>query len=156
MAAYLSIVAFAVIFAIVFLKTPARVQANFIKTIIPMALVAIGVALIVAKQFLPGTVIFFAGISLWKRMRGGAGATRSKSGAKLSSVRSAAFEMEVDQNQTALNGIVLVGSFEGRILDELSLTDLLVVRGEVIDDDNSLSLLDTYLDGRFSAWREHA
>lgn len=71
-----------------------------------------------------------------------------------SHVRTAALEMELDHDSGGLEGLVLAGRFEGRELSGLGLAELLVLRGELASDAESLQLLETYLDGRFPVWRD--
>jgi len=71
-----------------------------------------------------------------------------------SSVRSAALEMELDHDTGAIEGAVLAGRFEGRKLAEMTLDELMALHGELSGDEESLQLLETYLDGRFPVWRE--
>jgi len=71
-----------------------------------------------------------------------------------SHVRTAALEMELDHDSGGLQGLVLAGRFEGRELAELDLPQLLALRQELAGDGESLQLLETYLDGRFAAWRD--
>jgi len=73
-----------------------------------------------------------------------------------SHVRTAALEMELDHDSGGLQGLVLAGRFEGRELAELDLPQLLALRQELAGDGESLQLLETYLDGRFAAWRDDA
>ena len=73
-----------------------------------------------------------------------------------STVRTAALEMELDHDSGTLEGIVLAGRFEGQELGQLQLEQLLELGGELASDSESMQLLETYLDGRFSGWREHA
>ena len=156
MAAYLIIMTLGLIFVIVFLKTPASVLAGVLKAIVPVALIGGGVLLILAKQAAFGTMLLFAGISVWKKFRTPKHDSFLNESNSHSHIRCAAFEMEVDENSVAINGLILVGSYEGRILEELSLSDLMKVRREVLEDEKSLHWLDTYLDRRFSGRRENA
>ena len=73
---------------------------------------------------------------------------------KRSSVRTAALEMELDHDTGGLEGVVLVGRFEGRELSRLDLGELLALGRELAADAESSQLLETYLDGRFPGWRE--
>ena len=73
---------------------------------------------------------------------------------KRSSVRSAALEMELDHDTGALEGFVLAGKLEGRQLSQMPLDDLMALHRELAGDEESLQLLETYLDGRFPVWRE--
>ena len=82
-------------------------------------------------------------------------AARPRPGGR-SHVRTAALEMELDHDTGGLEGLILAGRFEGRELSGLGLEDLLALRGELASDGESLQLLETYLDGRFPVWRDHA
>ena len=113
MIAYYSMIILALLIGFMFLKTPPRVLANLIRTAIPIFIIAFGVVLIVAKQLALGTVVFFAGISLWKWMRGGSDIARLKRQG-VSSIRSAAFEMQLGKDQVALNGGGTRGKFRGK------------------------------------------
>lgn len=73
-----------------------------------------------------------------------------------STVRTAALEMELDHDTGALDGVVLAGSSEGRRLQEMTLEELLRLNSELAADAESRQLLETYLDGRFPVWRQHA
>ena len=73
-----------------------------------------------------------------------------------STVRSAALEMVLDHSTGALEGLVLVGRFEGRELSELDLPSLAKLRSELRSDPDSVRLLEAYLQGRFPTWRVDA
>jgi hypothetical protein len=75
----------------------------------------------------------------------------------VSRVRSAMIEAVLDHDTGRMSGTVLAGSFSGRALDELSEPDLLGVLSECASaDPDGARLLESYLDRRFPAWREHA
>ena len=137
-----------------FLYLPARTLAAFTKTVVPLTLILFGAGMIFAKQVLFGTMALWAGIGLWLRMRNITLLQSANAGPSRSSVRSAALEMELDHDNGSMNGIVLAGQFEGRELDMLSDDDLMVLRKEILQDGESLALLDSYLDRRFAAWGE--
>lgn len=81
---------------------------------------------------------------------------RRRSTPRRSTVRSAALEMELDHSTGALEGLVLAGRFEGRVLSELDLPSLMKLRSDLQSDPDSVRLLEAYLQGRFPAWRENA
>lgn len=141
----------------IFVSVKPATLALIIKRIVPVALIAAGGALIFLKQGGPGSLLLFAGIALWRRMRGvgrlGGGQSASN---QRSSVRSAALEMELDHDTGAMNGLVLVGAHEGKELDLMERTELFELRLEISDDGESLALLDAYLDRRLAGWREDA
>lgn len=120
----------------------------------PLVLAIAGVVLLLAGRaglggmLISGALAWFAS----NRLRHG----QARSPGQRSRVRSAALEMELDHDTGALDGIVLAGRYEGRRLSEVEQEELLVLRRELSGDAESLQLLDTYLDGRFPAWREDA
>ena len=64
--------------------------------------------------------------------------------------------MELDHESGGLEGVVLAGRFEGKVLGALSQEELLALLADLREDAESRQLLETYLDGRFAAWREDA
>lgn len=73
---------------------------------------------------------------------------------KVSRVRSATIEMELDVETGAMNGTVLAGSREGRRLAELARPDCEdLLRTCRRDDPDGARLLEAYLDRRFPGWR---
>lgn len=79
--------------------------------------------------------------------------TRPSPGQK-SQVRTAMLEMELDHDSGKLEGRVLAGTYQDRHLSSLSLNDLIALYRECAQDEDSIRLLETYLDGRFPAWRD--
>jgi hypothetical protein len=77
-----------------------------------------------------------------------------KSAGKVSRVRSAFLEMELDHDTGAMRGFVLAGRFEGKSLDTIDTPTLIGFLGEI--DGDSRQLLMAYLDRREPRWREHA
>jgi hypothetical protein len=73
-----------------------------------------------------------------------------------SAVRTAALDMELDHETGALEGLVLAGTFEGHVLSELKLNELVKLYSELYSDSESRQLLEAYLDSRAPLWREHA
>jgi DnaJ-domain-containing protein 1 len=71
-------------------------------------------------------------------------------------VRTAALEMELDHDTGALEGLVLAGSAEGRMLGAMDLAALTRLYRELAPDIESRQLLETYLDCRFPVWRRDA
>jgi DnaJ-domain-containing protein 1 len=51
---------------------------------------------------------------------------------------------------------VLAGHHEGKVLSAMGLAELKQLYRELPGDPESRQLLETYLDGRFPVWREHA
>ena len=74
----------------------------------------------------------------------------------VSTLRTAGLEMEINHKSGEMNGIVLVGKFEGRVLNDMSESELTKFLKEVAEDGQTLELLNTYLDGRFATGGEDA
>ena len=92
-------------------------------------------------------------IPLLKRVLAGVDALKSKpepSRGQTSTVHSKYIRMTLNHDSGDINGEVLAGQFIGRTLDQLKLDDLLQLLRDCQDDDESVSLLQAYLD------REHA
>jgi hypothetical protein len=77
-----------------------------------------------------------------------------KSQGQKSEVRSQFIEMTLDHDTGALAGKVIAGPEAGRILDDFTLDELIVLARSF--DAESWALLESYLDRRFPAWRENA
>lgn len=77
-----------------------------------------------------------------------------KSQGQKSQVRSQFIEMTLDHDSGTLEGRLIAGPEAGRPLGDFSLDELIALaRGF---DAESWALLESYLDRRFPAWREHA
>ena len=152
----------AIIGLVLFLSVNASTLAFLIRRVIPIALIGAGALLMFLKQTGLGSLLLFGGLALFRRMRGvgtfgpSGGGGGGSGGQQRSSVRSAALEMELDHETGAMNGLVLVGAYEGKELDLLEREELFELRSEIADDGESLALLDAYLDRRLAGWREDA
>jgi len=80
--------------------------------------------------------------------------SKKKTPGKRSTVRTAALEMELDHDSGVLEGMVLAGRHEQKMLSAMSLKELRELYADLSGDQESLQLLETYLDGRFPVWRE--
>jgi hypothetical protein len=72
-----------------------------------------------------------------------------------STVRSAGLDMQLDHSSGRLDGQVLAGRHEQRMLSAMTLGELLEVYQDIGADSESRQLLEAYLDGRFAVWRAH-
>jgi hypothetical protein len=103
--------------------------------------------------FVRGLLTLLGHIPLLKRMLAGVDASKSKSeprSGQASTVQSKYIRMTLNHDSGDINGEVLTGQFKGRALDQLNLEALLQLLRECQDDEESVALLQTYLD------REHA
>ncbi len=106
--------------------------------------------------------VFGAGLLGWSpgasgfrnmgRMFGGAGAQRSPGQA--SRVRSQFLDMSLDHDSGELSGQIVAGPNAGHALHEFDLPQLTAMLPGF--DAESVSLLESYLDRRFPAWRQNA
>ena len=130
---------------------PARL-ASSLRSVGPVAVLLLGGALLLAGRAQIGGMLLAVGATWFMAGRRSGAVTRSPG--RKSTVRTAALEMELDHDTGGLEGVVLAGRHEGRVLGEMDLPSLIALRGELLADDESLQLLETYLQGRFPAWRD--
>lgn len=99
-------------------------------------------------------------IPLLKRILAGIGKARAAaqpSGGQTSSVQGKYIHMTLDHDSGELDGEVIEGIFRGRKLSEMSLEELLQLLTECQDDEESIALLQSYLDRNHAdEWRHHA
>ena len=139
-----------------FLRLDAAGLAKGLRTSGPIVLGIIGlVALLVGRAALGGMLISGA-LGWFGYNRRNAPARTGPRKKRRSSVRTAALEMELDHATGALEGLVLAGRHEQRVLGTMELDELRELYADLKSDPESLQLLETYLDGRFPAWREDA
>jgi len=82
------------------------------------------------------------------------GSGRQRSPGQASRVRSQYLDMSLDHDSGELSGQIVDGPDAGRSLDEFDLTQLMAMSAGF--DAESVSLLESYLDRRFPAWRQNA
>ncbi len=78
----------------------------------------------------------------------------SRSAGQTSRVRSQFLDMTLDHDSGEMNGQIVAGPHAGRLLGEFDLPELAAMIPNF--DGESVALLESYLDRRFPAWREHA
>lgn len=141
-------------FGAIFLRADAAAIARSLRMVAPLAIGAVGLILTVAGRAGIGmTLLSLAAgwLSLQRRM----GSARPSPGKK-STVRTAALEMELDHDSGRMEGMVLAGLREGKMLGEMGPEELKALYAELRLDEESSRLLEAYLDGRFPGWREDA
>jgi hypothetical protein len=135
-----------------FLRAEPQKLARSIKLSAPLVVGLAGTALLFAGRPLFGGLILVGAIG-WYNMAG-AKRTASRADPRRSLVRTAALEMEIERKTGKTEGLVLAGHQEGRTLGSMDLAELRQLYRELSADPESQKLLETYLDGRFPAWRE--
>ncbi|MBZ9774899.1 DnaJ domain-containing protein [Mesorhizobium sp. CO1-1-8] len=138
----------------IFLRAEPAKLAGTLRTLGPALLAVVGVAVLVVGREGIGGMILTAAIAWY-------GSTRMKrqpaglAPGKRSTVRTAALEMELDHDTGGLEGLILAGRHEGKMLGAMGLTELQHLYRELSGDPESRQLLETYLDGRFPVWRKN-
>jgi DnaJ domain len=141
--------------ATVFLRAdPARL-ASGMRTLGPVLLALIGVAVLLVGREGIGGLILSTALAWYGSMRMKRPTAKLEPG-KHSTVRTAALEMELDHDTGSLEGLVLAGRHEGKMLGTMGLEELQQLYRELPGDPESRQLLETYLDGRFPIWRKDA
>ena len=99
-------------------------------------------------------------VPLLKRVLAAMGAAQSKpqpSKGQTSSVQCRYIRMTLAHDSGDMNGEVLEGQFKGRTLNQLSLEELLQLLRECQDDEESVALLQAYLDRVYAdTWQQQA
>ena len=99
-------------------------------------------------------------IPLLKRWLAGMDAAKSRkapSGGQTSTVQSKYIRMTLNHDSGDINGEVLAGQFKGMTLDQMKLEVLLQLLQECQDDEESVALLQAYLDRVYTdTWQQQA
>jgi hypothetical protein len=141
--------------ATIFLRADPAKLASGMKTLGPVLLGLVGIAMVVVGREGIGGIILSAAIAWYGSMRMKRPTAKLAPG-KRSTVRTAALEMELDHDTGGLEGLVLAGRHEGKMLGAMGLAELQHLYRELSGDPESRQLLETYLDGRFPVWRKNA
>ncbi len=138
--------------AVLFTRMDPQRLAQVLRYSVPSLLAFLGLVFLLLGRVALSVGLFGFAAALFARARAKSRGTRTAS--QTSRVRTAALEMELDLDTGSMNGLVLVGQFEGRELDSLGKDELLVLYGELRGDPESVQVLEAYLDRRDAAWRE--
>ncbi len=110
--------------------------------------------------FLRGLLALAGNWPLIRRILGGMGAAppgQSPGAGQTSTVESKFIRMSLDHDSGEINGKVLSGQFTGKMLDQLDLDDLMLLLQECQSDEESVALLQAYLDRVYEdSWHEQA
>jgi hypothetical protein len=138
----------------IFLRAePAKLAGN-LRGLGPALAALVGITLVLAARPVAGGAILLAALAWYVSMRGKHRLKLARG--RHSMVRTAALEMELDHDTGGLEGLVLAGRHEGRVLGAMGRADLQQLYRELSGDPESRQLLETYLDGRFPVWRDNA
>ena len=92
----------------------------------------------------------------WLSGPGPANSNTGPVGGKTSRVQSKYLRMTLNHDTGEIGGEVLAGQFAGKSLGQLDLDDLLQLMRECQHDDESVALLQAYLDREHVDWQQHA
>jgi len=110
--------------------------------------------------FMRGMLALLNHIPLLKRMLNTMGAAKpgaQPSGGQTSTVQSKYIRMTLNHDSGDINGEVLAGQFKGSTLDRMGLDALLQLLRECQDDEESVALLQAYLDRVYAdTWQQQA
>lgn len=141
--------------AMIFLRADPAKLASGMRTVGPVLLALVGVAVLLVGRQGIGGLILSAALAWYGSMRMKRPPVKLSPG-KHSTVRTAALEMELDHDTGSLEGLVLAGRHEGKMLGAMGLAELQQLYRELSGDPESRQLLETYLDSRFPVWRKDA
>ena len=110
--------------------------------------------------FLRGLMTLLGSIPLLKRMLAGMDAAKSRdvpSGGQTSTVQSKYIRMTLNHDSGDVSGEILAGRFKGSKLDQLDLETLLQLLRECANDEESVALLQAYLEREYGdSWQQQA
>ncbi|TIV93690.1 MAG: molecular chaperone DnaJ [Mesorhizobium sp.] len=141
--------------ATIFVRADAARMADNLRTLGPALLGLIGATMLVVGRSSIGGLLVIAAAGWYAWMRAKRPPAKPVA-AKRSTVRTAALEMDLDHDSGKLEGLVLAGRHEGKMLGAMGIADLQQLHVELRPDPESRQLLETYLDGRFPVWRKDA
>jgi hypothetical protein len=124
-----------------------RVIGGIVALLFAVLLLARGEIMIAAPMAVLAGVLFG-----WISMQALGRAWRSRT--RVSRIRTAFLEMELDPRTGTMRGRILAGRYEGKTLDALDPPTLAELLGRI--DGDSRDLLAAYLDRRAPRWREYA
>lgn len=110
--------------------------------------------------FIRGILSVLNVLPLLRRLFGGMGAAKPSAQARTgqkSTVQSRYLRMTLDHDSGDIDGEVLAGAFAGKPLNQLALEQLLQLLDECQDDEDSVAMLQAYLDRVYAdTWRQQA
>lgn len=121
---------------------------------------ALGIVLIAAAIWLLFFRLFPVSLALFavaaRMLAPGKSAATGQRPPRTSKVRTLHLEMTLDHESGDIDGQILRGPREGKMLSDLLMPELLSLLAEMQADDQSLKLLETYLDRAHPEWHDYA
>ena len=154
MAAIVAIAGIVFVVAIlrIVMVTPPEKLAAFLRRAGPIGIIAAGAGFTLLSRGAIGLPLAAFGFAAYRRLRLSGPPEREEAGSA-SNVRSRWLEMTLDHDTGDLDGLVLAGACEGRVLSSLDDDTLKALRLEMAGEADSLRLLEAYLDRRLPGWR---
>lgn len=146
------VAAFVVLGVVFFAKASPAQIATILRSAGPLLIILAGTILSLTGRVGVGAPLIMLAAAWYRRIRRQSSLQRPPG--QKSVVRSAWLEMELDHDTGELDGLVLAGKFNGRLLSEMSEDELRILASELEGDRESADLLETYLDRRMPGWRE--
>lgn len=143
------------LFLFAFVRASPIAIANVLRMIGPVTLCLIGLLLTAFGRAAFGLPMFTFGV-IWLLRNRRVGRFDSGTSGQKSTVRSSWLEMQLDHDTGEMDGLILAGEKEGRMLSDLQELELMELYHQLETDDDSAALLEAYLDRRISGWREHS
>ncbi|MDZ7710833.1 MAG: DnaJ domain-containing protein [Roseovarius sp.] len=123
------------------------------RNLLGVGLITVAIWLLIFRLFALSLFLLALGSIM---LRPGNSAKPRNAPSQKSRVRSVHLEMTLDHESGDIDGQILSGPRQGQFLSDLSLPELLLLLSEIQTDDQSLKLLETYLDQAHPEWHEHA
>jgi hypothetical protein len=150
----IAIAAFTALGLLYFASAPPAQIAGAVRYIGPALVAIVGLLFSLTGRVGVGAPLIMMAVAWYGRLRRQAGVR--KSGGQKSVVRSVWLEMELDHDTGDMDGFVLAGDFEGRMLNDMSEDELRVLAADLRSDRESAELMEAYLDRRMPGWRDDA
>lgn len=93
-------------------------------------------------------------LPFWQMVRSRTASANTGSKGQTSTIRTKYLAMELDHDSGDIDGVVLLGDFEGSQLSALSIADLRTLWAECRHDSDSAQILEAYLDRNHGEWRD--
>ncbi len=139
----------------VFLSTPASQLVGLLSKVVPVVVTLIGGILTLVGRGAIGIPLIAFGFAWWRRTRRSDPVRNTWGSSRDSTVCSEFFEMKLDHDSGNMDGRILSGQYEGKLLSDMMKEDVFELYDWIQQDQESVALLEAYLDRRFPQWREY-